>query len=505
MQKHRHAAARQPRCLFDAEELLDADREDGWTARLVGELVSLPGGQFELRGGEPVEFSEPFVADGGLELGEPIGGGDVIERPEAGADAWEQRRQIGVGEWWQAEVGGGRGEPADAGQKTAGSGVGSGEKATELRHGFGGQDSRGGSGVADGDRCLVDDEVVPVAPQAGLHLPPRRVVEQLLYGPQIRCRERFGLEPGRLDGRRLSHARLTTGVVDVDGEKEGLVANVGSAVEANAPSADHRAAILGPGPQPHESVGKRLQERLHDGRFGILRRPHGRHVDEALQLLRRPEHVVRAAGVQFQVGPAGRLAGVEGLQRGHAVDDIGPDPHGDSVARPLPTMAGDAKGIPIREHRGGDGCFAEHTPPAARQQQPGQPRMRGQRRQLLPERRHTVVIRSGAVLDRAELMKELPRIFEALRGWVIEPGEAAVFAHGEQMQEGCREIPAQHLRRVCSRTMVVRGLIPQTPAHARPGAARPPRSLLGGGLRDRNEFQSGQPRGRRDTQLTGKA
>ncbi|MEI6704413.1 MAG: hypothetical protein WCL71_12915, partial [Deltaproteobacteria bacterium] len=66
--------------------------------------------------------------------------------------------------------------------------------------------------------CLVDDEVVPVTPQAGLHLPPRRVVEQFLDGPQIRCSERFGFEPGRLDGRRLSNTRLTAGVVDVDGK-----------------------------------------------------------------------------------------------------------------------------------------------------------------------------------------------------------------------------------------------------------------------------------------------
>ena len=120
--------------------------------------------------------------------------------------------------------------------------------------------------------------------------------------------------------------------------------------------------------------------------------------------------------------------------------------------------------------------------------------MGGQRRQFLPERRDTVVARRGAGLDRAELMEELPRVFEALRGWVIEPGESAVFAHGEQMQEGCREIPAEHLGRVCGRSVVMRGLIPQPPAHAWPGAACPPRSLLGGGLRDRDELQSGQPR-----------
>ena len=80
-----------------------------------------------------------------------------------------------------------------------------------------------------------------------------------------------------------------------------------------------------------------------------------------------------------------------------------------------------------------------------------------------------------------------------------------MFAHGEQMQEGCREIPAEHLGRVCGRSVVVRGLIPQPPAHAWPGTACPPRSLLGGGLRDRDELQSGQPRRGRDTELPGKA
>jgi hypothetical protein len=84
-----------------------------------------------------------------------------------------------------------------------------------------------------------------------------------------------------------------------------------------------------------------------------------------------------AAGVQLKVGPAGRLAGVKGLQRGHPVDDIRPNPHGDPVTWPLPTMAGDAKRIPIREHRRGNGRLAEHPAPAACQQQPGQPRMGG--------------------------------------------------------------------------------------------------------------------------------
>ena len=98
MQEHGHATTCQPRCLTDAKKLLDADRQHRRTARLVGQLVSLAGGKFELRGGQPVQFGEAFITDGCLEAGEPVGGRDLIERTQSAADVGEKRRQIGVGE-----------------------------------------------------------------------------------------------------------------------------------------------------------------------------------------------------------------------------------------------------------------------------------------------------------------------------------------------------------------------------------------------------------------------
>ena len=127
VQEHGHATTRQPRCLTNAKKLLNADRQHRRTARLVGQLVPLAGRKFELRGCQPVEFGEAFITDGCLEAREPVGGGDLIERTQAAANVGEQRRQIGIREWWQAQVGNGRGQPPNPCQKTAGSGLGPGE------------------------------------------------------------------------------------------------------------------------------------------------------------------------------------------------------------------------------------------------------------------------------------------------------------------------------------------------------------------------------------------
>ena len=205
--------------------------------------------------------------------------------------------------------------------------------------------------------------------------------------------------------------------------------------------------------------------------------------------------------MQFKVGSARRHARMKTLQRRHAIDDIRADPHGEPVPRSYSAVGTRPKRIPLRKERRGDRRFAEHPLPRACQQEPRQAWMRGQTRQFLPKRRHAVVACHAAWFDRAELVEEPAGVFETLDGRLVEPGKVAVFADGKQVENRSCEVTAKRLGRVGPRTVLVRGLVPEPPADAGTGAARPPGPLIGGGLGDRDQLEPGQTCGRRDTEL----
>ena len=83
-----------------------------------------------------------------------------------------------------------------------------------------------------------------------------------------------------------------------------------------------RAAVLRAGAEPHEPVGKRLKKCLHEGRLRLSRAGGKIPVNEPIELLRRPQHVVCAAWMQFKVGPAGWEAGMKPLQGRHTIDNV---------------------------------------------------------------------------------------------------------------------------------------------------------------------------------------
>ena len=164
-------------------------------------------------------------------------------------------------------------------------------------------------------------------------------------------------------------------------------------------------------------------------------------------------------------------------------------------------MCTGTKGIPLREERSGDRRFAEHALPRACQQEPRQAWMRGQPRQFLPELRHAIASGRGAWFDRTELVQEAAGVFETVGRGLVEPGKVSVFTDSEQVENRGCEVAAKCLGGVGPRTVVVRGLVPEPPTDAGTGTAGPPRPLIGGGLRDRDQLQSGQPCGGRDAEL----
>ena len=194
-----------------------------------------------------------------------------------------------------------------------------------------GKEGRCGVVVADRGRCLVDDEVHPQRPQPCLHLPPRRVVEQLLRALEVGRGERFEIEPGSLHDRRLPHAGLARRVVEVDGQKQWFTADP-RRVEPHSPAPHERSPILRARTEPGEAVWKRLEEGEHDRRRWIRGPRCEWNVHEPVELLSHPQHIAGSAGMRVERGGVALDAKMKGLERGDPVDDVGLGAHGMTVA-----------------------------------------------------------------------------------------------------------------------------------------------------------------------------
>ena len=118
-----------------------------------------------------------------------------------------------------------------------------------------------------------------------------------------------------------------------------------------------------------------------------------------------------------------------------------------------------------------------------------------QPRELRTQRRDAVA--AGRVgFDRTEVAEQPPRGGECLGRRRVEPGEVAILAECEELQERPGHVAAERLRRLGRRSMVMRRLVPEPQAEARARATGAAGPLLGGRLRDRHHLEPRQAGGR---------
>jgi hypothetical protein len=361
--------------------------------------------------------------------------------------------------------------------------------------------------VGDGDGGFFEQKVGPVAALASLDLALRGIEEQLFAGVHD-----FGRQPGAIDGRDLAGAGFAAGVGEVDCKEQRFAADARTGVDAHAATTDHDAAVLRAGAELGETVGEGFEQRMHQREFGILGAGSAGKVGDVVELIGGAEDIASAAGVELKCGVQGtltqpspggrglRCAGVEGLEKLDAVDDVGATADGAVLARAAVGEIRRSKRVALGEECGGDRGFAEDAALGPSEKEATEAWMCGKSGEFAAE-----VGDVAGIVDRAEESEEAVGVGHGVGRRGVEPGEVALLAKGEELEQRFGEIAAEDFGRFGNGSAALGAFVPESPADARGGAARAAGALVGGSLRDGHELEAREAGCRRDLHLAGLA
>src|SRR5258706_363979 len=205
------------------------------------------------------------------------------------------------------------------------------------------------------------------------------------------------------------------------------------------------------------------------------------------QIVARAEHEARGSRVQIAEISSSAPGPLEVLDRAHSIEHVRV-----RGAPTRPARASARERIALGEQRAGDRSLVRAIEAHALDQEPRDPRMRGDAAHRSADLRH------AARAERAEELEQSDRTLERSTRRRFEPRKRRKIALAEaaQLQRRPGEIDAADLGLLALRHRTLLGLAPESQTDPRRRAPRTTGALLRGGARDARELEAVETDGR---------